>query len=244
MLSRRSFAALSAGAGLASATQRARAASSTIKIGVITDMTGPLSSVLGMGSVEGARMAVEDFGGRAASMPVEVIFADHQSKADIALSIARKWIDEDGVDLLLDIGNSAAAIAVQTLVRDKNKIGIITGAASSDITGKFCNRNSFHWGYDTYMQSAALAGACGSIHAFELRLESLVEQTVALQSKKRVQLPIPLEPLEDELLLAAGRFPGIPALDRHGASDRDTRGGSRRSRPELAVDPRGGRPAK
>jgi branched-chain amino acid transport system substrate-binding protein len=158
MLSRRSFAALSAGAGLASATRRARAAFSTIKIGVITDMTGPLSSVLGMGSVEGARMAVEDFGGRAASMPVEVIFADHQSKADIALSIARKWIDEDGVDLLLDIGNSAAAIAVQTLVRDKNKIGIITGAASSDITGKFCNRNSFHWGYDTYMQSAALAG--------------------------------------------------------------------------------------
>src|ERR1700710_2655946 len=158
MLSRRSFAALSAGAGLVSATRRTRAASSTIKIGVITDMTGPLSSVLGMGSVEGARLAVEDFGGSAASMPVEVIFADHQSKADIALSIARKWIDEDGVDLLLDIANSSVAIAVEGLVQDKNKIGIITGAASSDITGKFCNRNTFHWGYDTYMQSAAVAG--------------------------------------------------------------------------------------
>ena len=158
MLSRRSFSALAAGAGMAAATRRARAASSTIRIGVITDMTGPLSSVLGMGSVEGARIAVEDFGGNAAGMPVEMIFADHQSKADIALSIARKWIDEDGVDMLLDIGNSAAAIAVQSLVREKNKIGIITGAASSDITGKFCNSNTFHWGYDTYMESAALAG--------------------------------------------------------------------------------------
>ncbi len=159
MLSRRAFSALTAGAGVAATTRRARAAAPGIKIGVITDMTGPLSSVLGMGSVEGARMAVEDFGGSAASMPVEIVYADHQSKPDIALSIARKWIDEDGVDLLLDIGNSAVAIAVGTLVRDKNKIGIITGAASSDITGKFCNRNTFHWGYDTYMQSAALAGA-------------------------------------------------------------------------------------
>ncbi|MBS0560054.1 MAG: ABC transporter substrate-binding protein [Proteobacteria bacterium] len=164
MLSRRSLFALTAGAGLAGAGatipgRRARAASQTLKIGVITDMTGPLSSVLGMGSVEGARMAVEDFGGSAAGMPVEIVYADHQSKADIALSIARKWIDEDGVDMLLDIGNSAAAIAVEGLLKEKNRIGIITGAASSDITGKFCNNNTFHWGYDTYMQSAAPAGA-------------------------------------------------------------------------------------
>jgi branched-chain amino acid transport system substrate-binding protein len=158
MLSRRSFCQVTAASGLAVASRRARAASQTVKIGVLTDMTGPLSSVLGMGCVEAARMAAEEFGGTVASMPIEVVFADNQSKPDIALSIARKWIDEDGVDLLLDIANSSVAIAVEGLVKDKNKIGIITGAASSDITGKFCNRNTFHWGYDTYMQSAAVAG--------------------------------------------------------------------------------------
>ena len=138
--------------------QRARAAGPTVKIGVLTDMSGVLSSVLGTGSVDGARMAIEDFGGSSAGMPVELVFADHQSKPDLASSIARKWLDEDGVDMIMDLGQSACAIAVQTVVKEHNKIIIVTGAASSEITNQFCNRNSFHWGYDTYMQSAALAG--------------------------------------------------------------------------------------
>lgn len=134
-----------------------RAQAGKVKIGVLTDMSGALSAVLGEGSVDGTRMAIEDFGKSAAGMPVELTFADHQNKADIASSIARRWIDEDGVDLIMDLGSSAAAIAVQNIVKDKNKIIIVTGAASSEITGRFCNANSFHWGYDTYMQSAAVA---------------------------------------------------------------------------------------
>ena len=155
MLGRRSLLAGASGAALLAGN--ARAASAPVRIGVLTDMSGVLSSVLGTGSVDGARMAIEDAGNKAAGLPVELVFADHQNKADIALGIARKWIDEDGVDLVMDLGSSAAAIAVEGLVKDKNKVCIVTGAASSDITGKFCNRNTFHWGYDTYMQSAAVA---------------------------------------------------------------------------------------
>ena len=90
-------------------------------------------------------------------MPVQLVFADHQLKPDIASTTARRWIDEEGVDLIMDLGSSSAALAVQSIVREKNKIIIVTGAATSDITGKACTPNSFHWGYDTYMQSAAVA---------------------------------------------------------------------------------------
>ena len=155
MLGRRSLLAGASGAVLAGGG--VRAASAPLRIGVLTDMSGVLSSVLGTGSVDGARMAIEDFGGNAAGIPVDLVFADHQNKADIALGIARQWIDEKGVDLVMDLGSSAAAIAVEGLAKEKNKVCIITGAASSDITGRFCNRNTFHWGYDTYMQSAAVA---------------------------------------------------------------------------------------
>ena len=119
--------------------QRARAAGPTVKIGVLTDMSGVLSSVLGTGSVDGARMAIEDFGGSSAGMPVELVFADHQSKPDLASSIARKWLDEDGVDMIMDLGQSACAIAVQTVVKEHNKIIIVDGEdeAATLITGSF-----------------------------------------------------------------------------------------------------------
>jgi len=156
MLSRRQFCAGASAIALSSVSP-ARGQGTSITIGVLTDMSGALSSVLGKGSVDGARMAIEDFGGSVNGLPVKLIFADHQNKPDIASTVARKWIDEDGVDLVMDLGSSAAAIAVQNIVREKNKIIIVTGAASSEITGRFCNPNSFHWGYDTYMQSAAVA---------------------------------------------------------------------------------------
>ena len=156
MLTRRAF---TAGASVLAIGCAGRAwAAEPIKIGVLTDMSGVLSAVLGTGSVDGARMAIEDFGGAAAGLPVELVFADHQNKPDIASAIARRWIDEEKVDLVMDLGQSACAIACQTIVQAKDKVIIVTGAASSDITGQYCNRNSFHWGYDTYMESAALAG--------------------------------------------------------------------------------------
>ncbi len=155
-LSRREFGAVAI-AGTASLLARRSRAADAVRIGVLTDMTGSLSAVLGTGSVDGARMAIEDFGGTVAGMPVDLVFADHQNKADVGVAIARRWLDEGGVDMIMDYGNSAIAIACQSIVRDKNRISIVTGASSSDITGKFCNPNAFHWGYDTYMMSAALA---------------------------------------------------------------------------------------
>lgn len=158
MISRRMFCAGASMLALSvTSTGAARANAPVVKIGVLTDMSGPLSAVLGEGSVDGTRMAIEDFGGSVGDMKIELLYADHQGKADVSSGIARRWIDEENVDLILDLGNSAAAIAAQKIVEDKNKIIIVTGASSSDITGKYCNRNSFHWGYETYMQSAAVA---------------------------------------------------------------------------------------
>ncbi len=156
-ITRRGFATTAIAGAAALGAPGIFAQAQKLKIGVLTDMSGALSAVLGTGSVDGARMAIEDFGKSVAGMPIELIFADHQNKPDIASATARRWIDEEGVDLLVDLGSSAAAIATETIVKDKNKILIVTGAASSEITNKFCNSNSFHWGYDTYMQSAALA---------------------------------------------------------------------------------------
>jgi branched-chain amino acid transport system substrate-binding protein len=157
-LSRRAFGATAVAGAVSLAAGRGYAApGDKVKIGVLTDMSGVLSAVLGQGSVDGTRMAVEDFGGTVAGMPVEVVFADHQNKPDIGSAIARRWLDQEGVDVITDLGNSAVAIACQTIVKEKNKVIIISEASSSDLTGKFCNPHSFHWGYDTYMQSAGTA---------------------------------------------------------------------------------------
>ncbi|GAA4410960.1 ABC transporter substrate-binding protein [Quisquiliibacterium transsilvanicum] len=130
-------------------------AADVVRIGVLTDMTGVLSDTLGMGSVEGARLAVEEFGGKVLGKNIEVVHADHQNKADIGANAARKWIDADGVGAILDLGNSAVAIAVQNIVKEKNRVSISAGAASSELTNKYCNANSFHWGYDSYQFAKA-----------------------------------------------------------------------------------------
>jgi branched-chain amino acid transport system substrate-binding protein len=130
-------------------------AADVVRIGVLTDMSGVLSDTLGAGSVEGAKLAVEDFGGTVIGKKIEVLQADHQNKADIGANVARKWIEADGVGLILDLANSAVAIAVQNIVKDKNRISIATGAASSELTNKYCTPNSFHWGYDSYQFAKA-----------------------------------------------------------------------------------------
>jgi branched-chain amino acid transport system substrate-binding protein len=137
----------------------AAAQGAPVKIGVITDMTGVLSAVSGEGSVEGVRMAIEDFGGSVLGQKIELLSADHLGKPDVASAIARRWIDQDGVDVVMDFVSSAVAIAVQNVANERNKITLITGAASSDLTGKYCAPNSFHWGYDTYQQSSVVPPA-------------------------------------------------------------------------------------
>jgi branched-chain amino acid transport system substrate-binding protein len=121
-----------------------------IKIGVLNDRSGVYADLAGEGSVIAAKMAVEDFGGDAKGVKVEILSADHQNKPDIASNISRQWIDQDGVDVIADVPTSSAALAVNEVVREKNKIFLVSGAASSDLTGAKCSPNTVHWTYDTW----------------------------------------------------------------------------------------------
>lgn len=148
------FAALAALTVLVGATT-ASAADGPVRIGVLTDMSGPLSDTQGPGSVEGARMAIEDFGGSVLGRKIELVQADHQNKADVGAATAAKWFDAEDVRLIVDLGNSAVGLAVQRMAQEKDRITIATGAATSELTGKSCSPNGFHWGYDTYQFSYA-----------------------------------------------------------------------------------------
>ena len=130
----------------------------TIRIGVLNDQSGLYADIAGTGSVWIARKAVEDFGAAAKGMKVEILSGDHQNKPDIGLSIARQWFDVDKVDAIADVPTSSVALAVNELIRDKNKVFLAVGPATSDLTGKACSPVSVHWTYDTY----ALAHTLGS----------------------------------------------------------------------------------
>ena len=122
----------------------------TIKIGVMNDMSGTYSDLSGQGSVIAARMAVEDFGATAKGMKVEIVGADHQNKPDVGSNVVRTWIDVDKVDMIVDVPTSSVALAVNEIVRDKNKVFLVSGAAASDLTGPKCTSNTIHWTYDTW----------------------------------------------------------------------------------------------
>src|SRR3978361_1592957 len=121
-----------------------------IRIGVINDMSGTYRDQTGPTGVACAKQAAQEFNTNGA-FDVEVLSADHLNKPDVAVSIARKWFDQDGVDVLLDCAASSAALAMASLCKEKNKVMIATSTATSDITGKACTPNSLHWVYDTYM---------------------------------------------------------------------------------------------
>lgn len=135
-----------------------RAQAEPIRIGVLTDMSGPLSDAQGPGSVEATRMAVQDFGGKLLGETIEVIGADHQNKADIGAATARDWYDTRNVRMIMDLGNSAVAIAVQNIAKEKNRLSVATGAASGELTNKHCNTNAIQWGYDTYQFAKGITG--------------------------------------------------------------------------------------
>ena len=130
-----------------------------IRIGVLNDQTSVYADFQGRGSVLAAQMAVEDYGGKAAGKKVEVVFADHQNKPDVGSVVARKWLDQDGVDLIVDVPNSAVAFAVSEIVRQKNKVLIGSGAGSAELTGARCSPNTVHWTYDTWSYGHSLARA-------------------------------------------------------------------------------------
>jgi len=144
--------ALAAAAAALTLSQSARAEFSdkVIKIGVLNDQSGLYADLAGQGSVTAAKMAVEEMGGKIGDTPIEVIFADHQNKPDIGSNIARQWIDVDHVDVIVDVPTSSVALAVNQIVKDKNKVFLASGPASSDLTGKACSPNTVHWTYDTW----------------------------------------------------------------------------------------------
>ena len=129
----------------------------TVKVGVLADMSGLYSDLSGIGSVVATQMAAEDFGGTVLGKKIEVVSADHQNKPDIGSNIAREWIDQQGVDAIVDVPVSSIAFAVQQIAKEKNRVLLISSSGSSDLTGKSCSPTSVHWTYDTY----ALAETAG-----------------------------------------------------------------------------------
>ena len=129
-----------------------------VKIGVLNDMSSLYADINGPGAVVAAEMAIEDWGGTLLGKPIELVSADTQNKPDIGLSVAGRWIDSDGVDIIVGASSSAVTLAVQKMAGDKNSVFIIADAAATTITGENCNKNSIHWVYDT----AALANGTGS----------------------------------------------------------------------------------
>ncbi|MFZ2065810.1 MAG: ABC transporter substrate-binding protein [Xanthobacteraceae bacterium] len=122
-----------------------------VKIGVLTDMSSLYADDTGPGSVAAAKLAIHDFNPAAHNMKVDIVSADHQNKPDVGAGIARQWYDTDHVDAVVDVPNSAVALAVSDVTRQKNKVFLVSGAASSDLTGPKCSPNTVHWAYDTWM---------------------------------------------------------------------------------------------
>src|SRR5579885_2385733 len=143
---------------LVAAAAQAQISDDVVKIGVLTDMSSLYADIGGKGSVVAAEMAVKDFGGKVAGKPIEVVSADHLNKPDVGANIARQWIDQDHVDAIVDVPTSSVALAVQDVTKEKDRVFLISGAASSDLTGKSCSPTGVHWTYDTY----ALAHGTGS----------------------------------------------------------------------------------
>jgi branched-chain amino acid transport system substrate-binding protein len=146
-----------AGAGAPAAIGQGKVSGDVVKIGVLTDMTGVYADLGGQGSVVAAQMAIEDFGGKVLGKPIELVSADHQNKADIAATKAREWFDRDGVDMITDLLNSGAALAATGVGKEKNRVVMVTGAASMALTNASCAPTTVHYAYDTY----ALANIAG-----------------------------------------------------------------------------------
>jgi branched-chain amino acid transport system substrate-binding protein len=155
---KRGLISLAVAGALAAGAAQAQISDNVIKIGVLSDMSSLYTDLAGAGSVIAARMAVEDSGIEKRGYKIEYVSADHQNKPDIGSAIARQWYDTDKVDVIVDVPNSGVALAVNQITRDKGKVFLANGPASSDLTGKACSPNTVHWTYDTWM----LANGTGS----------------------------------------------------------------------------------
>jgi branched-chain amino acid transport system substrate-binding protein len=130
-----------------------------VKIGILNDQSGVYADFGGKWSYEAALMAAEDYGGTVLGAPIEIVTADHQNKPDIASNIAREWYDTEEVDAIMELTTSSVALAVQGLSKEKGKIDIVTGAATTELTGAQCSPYGFHWAYDTHALAVGTGGA-------------------------------------------------------------------------------------
>ena len=152
-MKRKLLCSLIAGLGLvAGGAAQAAIPNGVVKVGVMSDMSGPYADLAGQGSVLAAKMALEDYlKATKSKLKVDIVSADHQNKPDVGSSIARKWYDSEGVQAIFDVPTSSVALAVNDVTKEKNKVMVNSGAGSSDLTGKACSPNTVHWTYDTWM---------------------------------------------------------------------------------------------
>lgn len=130
--------------------QNAKISDGVIKVGVIEDMSGVYADITGKGAVTAAQMAIDEFGGKVLGMPIELVYADHQNKADIGAAVARKWFDTEKVDAILDVASSSPALAILEVAKEKKKIITLSSPGSIRITNDACGPYAVHWAYDTY----------------------------------------------------------------------------------------------
>ena len=222
---------LSVAVTLTTVPVRAQISDGVVRIGVLNDEIGPLSATGGPGSRVAARMAVEDFGAAAKGLKVEVVFADHQNKIDVGTKIARQWYDTEKIDVIVDAPSSGVALAVSQIARERGKALLVSGAGSSDLTGKDCSPNTIHWTYDNW----ALANSTGKAlvksgadtwffltanYAFGLNLEREVEAVVLESGGKvlgRIRHPFPTSDFSTALLQAQASGARIIGLANAGA---------------------------
>src|SRR5436309_4345435 len=222
---------MAASVALAMGTAQAQVSDGVIKIGVLNDQSSLYADLSGQGSAVAARMAIEDFGAAKKGMKVEVISADHQNKPEVGSSIARQWYDVDKVDVIVDVPTSSVALAINQVTREKNKAFLVSGAATSDLTGKACSPNTIHWTYDTW----ALANGTGSAivktggdtwffltadYAFGHALERDTEAVVVKNGGKvlgKVRHPFPTADFSSFLLQAQASKAKIIGLANAGA---------------------------
>jgi branched-chain amino acid transport system substrate-binding protein len=143
----------------------AAAENGPVKLGVLTDMSSLYADNGGRGSVVAAQMAVDDFNGKVLGRSVQIVAGDHQNKADVGSAITRRWLENEGVEVILDVPNSAVALAVQGITRDKKKLFLATGTATSRLTGDECSMTGVHWTYDTYALSQGTTKAISRLGA-------------------------------------------------------------------------------
>ena len=137
----------------------APASAQGVKIGILNDQSGTFADFDGKGSVEAAKMAIEDFGGSVLGQKIELVSADHQNKPDLASAIARRWYDAEGVDMITDLTTSSVALAVQGIAAERKKIDIVVAGSTSALTGPACTPYGFHWAFDTHAIAVSTGGA-------------------------------------------------------------------------------------